>query len=114
MALIKACNIDAFQDSDRKAIDVRVDVNTKNVVIFKVDNEFFSIDRYCTHTKGDLLNAGLEGKVVVCPVHEATFNLETGQLAPNEYLSPHLARVIKPTKVYPVIVKGEEIFIEID
>jgi nitrite reductase/ring-hydroxylating ferredoxin subunit len=114
MTLIKLGNKIELENNGRKAVEVMVDMKKKEIAIFNVEGKYYAIDRYCTHAGGDLLNARLEGIVVVCPVHEATFNLETGQLAPNEYLSPHLAKVIKPTIVYPVVVKGEELYLELD
>ena len=114
MARVKACSDKELENTDRTAVVIKVDETTKNIAIFKVAGKFFAIDRYCTHAGGDLLDARVEGKVVVCPVHEATFDLETGKLAPSEYLSPHLARVIKPTTVYPVVLQDGDLYVEID
>jgi nitrite reductase/ring-hydroxylating ferredoxin subunit len=110
MVQVKVCGKSDLSENGRIAFSKE----GKEIVVFCLDGDFYAIDRYCTHAGGDLLDAKLEGKVVVCPVHEATFDLETGKLAPSEYLSPHLARVIKQTRVYPVVVKGDEIFIELD
>ena len=77
------------------------------------DNNFYAIHRRCTHAGGNLAEGQLEGKSIVCPIHEAVFSIETGKLLPSEYFSPHLARVTKDNKAFTIVEKNGQLFIEL-
>ena len=57
---------------------IAVDVKGKPVALFNVDGAFFAIDDECTHAGGSLSEGSIDGKVVMCPLHGAEFDLETG------------------------------------
>ncbi len=83
-----------------------------DLVIFKVGSSFHAIDRKCSHAGGDLSKGQLEGTTIVCPVHEATFDIRTGKFVDIGYTSPLLARVLHDIKAYKVVVQDGIMFIE--
>ena len=57
---------------------IAVDVQGVNVAIFNIDGSYHAVDDTCTHKGGPLSEGELEGTVVTCPWHGATFDLCTG------------------------------------
>ncbi|MGW1725346.1 bifunctional 3-phenylpropionate/cinnamic acid dioxygenase ferredoxin subunit [Streptomyces sp. NPDC002306] len=58
---------------------VRVET-TPPVAVFRTDDgELYAIDDTCTHQDASLSEGWLEGCVVECPLHAASFDLRTGQ-----------------------------------
>lgn len=50
------------------------------VVIFKVNDNFYAVDNVCPHNHSPLIYDGyIEGMYVACPVHGFQFHLETGE-----------------------------------
>jgi nitrite reductase/ring-hydroxylating ferredoxin subunit len=69
------------------------------------DGNFYAIDDVCTHENFLLSGGELFGLQVECPQHGSRFNLKTGAVT-------GLPAVI-PTKVYPVTVEGQEVFVDV-
>lgn len=57
---------------------VRV-ATTPAVAVFNADGELYAIDDTCTHQDASLSEGWLEGCLVECPLHAASFDLRTGQ-----------------------------------
>lgn len=89
---------DELQPGDEPII---VELNRRWVAIFNIDGEYYAIEDRCTHDDGPLAEGELEGYVIMCPRHFATFDVRTGQVlsAP--------AMIDVPT--YEVRVEGNEI-----
>lgn len=82
-----------------------VTVGQKTIAIFNSGGEFFAIDDTCTHAGGPLSEGEVNGKVVTCPWHGATFDLTTG--VPLEEIAS------EPVHSYKVVVEDEDIKIEL-
>ncbi len=82
-----------------------VEVEGKELALFKIGGEFYAIDNTCTHAGGPLSEGMIEDDEVECPWHGATFNIKTGQV-----LCPPA-----PTNVssYNVRVTDEDVEIEV-
>ncbi|QEU95809.1 bifunctional 3-phenylpropionate/cinnamic acid dioxygenase ferredoxin subunit [Streptomyces kanamyceticus] len=57
---------------------VRLDT-TPPVAVFNADGELFAIDDTCSHQDASLSEGWLEGCLVECPLHAASFDLRTGR-----------------------------------
>ncbi len=57
-----------------------VEVGNENVLIARIDDEFFAIGDICTHEHCHLSDGWLEDKEVVCPCHHAKFDVTTGEV----------------------------------
>jgi len=84
---------------------ITVDVKGKTVALFNVNNQYYAIDDECTHAGGNLSEGPVDGTVVTCPWHAATFDITTGKV-----LSDPAAEDVNSYKVH---VEGEEIKIEL-
>ncbi|WP_284981522.1 bifunctional 3-phenylpropionate/cinnamic acid dioxygenase ferredoxin subunit [Arthrobacter sp. efr-133-TYG-118] len=71
--------------------------------VFAADGEFYCVDDTCTHETYSLAEGWLEGCIVECTLHNAKFDLRTG-----EALSPPAERAIA---VHPVIVKNNVVYV---
>lgn len=80
-------------------------VNGKQIALFNVDEKFFAIDDECTHAGGSLSEGELNGNVVTCPWHGATFDVTSGAVIG--------APAFDSVKSYPVHVVGDEIQVEV-
>lgn len=56
-----------------------VEINKKQIAVFKIQNDYFAIDNICPHRGGPLGEGRLEGNEVTCPWHAWSFNLSTGK-----------------------------------
>ena len=78
-----------------------IEVEGEKVAVFNVDGNVHAIANTCTHRGGPLSEGAVEGTVVTCPWHGATFDLTTGEAkgppAPG------------PVRCYEVRVEGGEI-----
>jgi nitrite reductase/ring-hydroxylating ferredoxin subunit len=84
------------------------DVGGKRVMIANVQDTFYAIGDTCSHAEASLSEGYLDVDecTVECPLHSAVFSLQSGEAleAPAE----------DPVPSYPVIVEGDDIFIEVD
>ncbi|OIK00540.1 bifunctional 3-phenylpropionate/cinnamic acid dioxygenase ferredoxin subunit [Streptomyces colonosanans] len=58
---------------------VRVDTERPLAVFHTEDGELYAIDDTCTHQDASLSEGWLEGCLVECPLHAASFDLRTGE-----------------------------------
>ncbi len=58
------------------------------IIIVNVAGKYYAASSMCTHFGGDLSEGVLEGKVVTCPNHKASFDATTGKVvsSPTEAL----------------------------
>ncbi|MFX0103274.1 MAG: Rieske (2Fe-2S) protein, partial [Candidatus Hodarchaeota archaeon] len=98
MVKVEICKKKEFPKSNRMVINV----NTKDVVVFKSGKNFYAINKKCTHTGGNLGKGFVNGRIVTCPVHGASFDLETGELLKFDIISQTLFENVKNATVYEV------------
>ena len=83
----------------------KVDVGGKQIAIFNLDGQYFTIDDACTHVGGPLSDGAVTGKEVTCPLHGARFDVTTGAV-----LGPPAPAGVS---CYTVRVTDEDIEVEI-
>jgi nitrite reductase/ring-hydroxylating ferredoxin subunit len=74
------------------------------VAVFNADGELFAIDDTCTHQDASLSEGWLEDCLIECPLHEASFDLRTGQP-----IGPPAKR---PVRTYGVEVQDGVVFVD--
>lgn len=57
---------------------VRID-HTPPIAVFNADGALYAIDDTCSHQDASLSEGWLEGCLVECPLHAASFDIRTGQ-----------------------------------
>jgi 3-phenylpropionate/trans-cinnamate dioxygenase ferredoxin subunit len=98
---VKAAKISDISDGTMTSVTVEGDA----ILIACVDGQYYAIHNKCSHQggwldQGDLLTDRCE---VMCPLHEACFDLRTGE--------PSAGPAKTPIKVYAVRVEGDDILL---
>lgn len=73
--MIPVCRVEDLPEGE----SVRVET-TPPVAVFRTDEgELYAIDDTCTHQDAALSDGWLEGCLIECPLHAASFDLRTGR-----------------------------------
>lgn len=78
---------------------------TNVVALFHTDGQFYAMDGICPHAGGPLGEGKLTGDVVTCPWHGWQFNVKTGHHCLNQRIHH---------RTFPVEVRGDEVFVDVD
>jgi nitrite reductase/ring-hydroxylating ferredoxin subunit len=57
-----------------------VDIDGHRIALFNVNGQYFAVDDACPHAGGSLSEGDVGGTTVECPLHDARFDLATGQV----------------------------------
>ena len=82
-----------------------VEAEGRKIALFNRGGAYYAIDDTCTHRGGPLSEGEVEGTVVTCPWHGATYDITTGTV-----LGPP---AFEGVASYQVRVEGGEIQIEV-
>ncbi|MGO1052148.1 bifunctional 3-phenylpropionate/cinnamic acid dioxygenase ferredoxin subunit [Crossiella sp. CA198] len=96
--MIAVCRLDELPPGE--AVRLLADVP---VAVFNVEGEFYAIDDTCTHQDASLSEGYLEGCLVECPLHAASFDLRTGR--------PTCLPAKKPVRTHQVTVLDGMIYL---
>jgi len=80
-------------------------IRGREVLLARHGNTWSAIGNVCTHEHCLLSNGRIIGESVQCPCHGSMFSLRTGE-------AKHWPAT-DPVPVYPVAVRGGEVFIEV-
>ncbi len=107
MDFVNVASVDDVPEGKMKMITV----NDKEILIAKVEGNFYAIGNKCTHRGGRLSEGTLEGNIVTCPVHGSKFDIKTGKaISGPKILFFHFS--IKPGPAYEVKVEGKNIMVK--
>ncbi len=109
MSFVKAANIKDFRLEEMKMVTVA----NKDILIAKIDNNFYAVNNKCPHMGGSLVDGTLDGSIVTCPRHGATFDLKTGECT-GELKVLFIKKKASNLKTYPLQIIDNTIFIDID
>jgi NADPH-dependent 2,4-dienoyl-CoA reductase/sulfur reductase-like enzyme/nitrite reductase/ring-hydroxylating ferredoxin subunit len=96
-----AANINDLHDGEMQ----QVSVGETDVLLAKVDGNFYAVGAYCSHYQAPLAEGILKEDRVVCPWHNACFNITTG----DQQEPPGLDSL----RCYPVRVEGEQVIVSV-
>ena len=102
MARVRVASVDEVPLESLKAVRVE---DTEICIAHAEDGNFYAINDVCTHENFLLSMGELFELDVECPQHGSRFNLKTGAVT-------GLPAVV-PTKVYPVTVEDNDIYVEL-
>lgn len=60
-----------------------VAVEGKNIVLCNYEGDIYAIERRCGHMNAPLDMGSLEGYILTCPMHNAQFDIRTGEALSN-------------------------------
>lgn len=76
MSWISVCQQGDVSEDEPKAIEIE----GKKIGVFFVDENYFAIENVCPHAYALLTEGFIEDQTVECPLHEAIFDIQTGEL----------------------------------
>ena len=86
---------------------VAVTLEGKNILICKVNGDYYAVDNQCTHQRAELTGGRIRNCFLACPLHGVRFDLRTGKPL------GELTRVA--LKTYPVSVADDgNLHLELD
>jgi 3-phenylpropionate/trans-cinnamate dioxygenase ferredoxin subunit len=97
---VDVATIDELKPGERMVVEL----GRHWVAIFNVDGNYYAIDDVCTHDDGPLAEGELQGCIIACPRHGATFDIRTGKV-----LTPP---ALTDVQSYDVQIQGENIQIK--
>jgi nitrite reductase/ring-hydroxylating ferredoxin subunit len=101
MAFMKAATVQEVPAGKGK----QVNISGKVIALFNANGSFYAIDDTCPHRGGPLSDGELQGTEVLCPWHNACFDLTSGA-----HLSPPAQSDVA---CYKVQVVGDEVQIDV-
>ena len=81
------------------------DIGGEDIALYWVDETAYATHNVCTHAYARLSDGYLNGDCVECPIHQALFNIKTGEAV--------TAPALTPIRIYPCKVEGDEVLIDI-
>jgi len=93
-----------------------VEASNTPILVAEVAGSLYAIDGRCSHGQGKLAQGVLEGYVVKCPLHGATFDLRTGEVVKpkkNAYGMPVGGPATANLRTYRVVEEESQVFVEI-
>ncbi|WP_017315313.1 Rieske (2Fe-2S) protein [Mastigocladopsis repens] len=86
-------------------------VESKEILLVNVGGQIFAMQRFCPHAGADLCAGKIVDSKVICPKHNAAFDLATGEAVDKAKLL-FLKFPTKRTETYRVKVENNSIFVE--
>ena len=97
---VEVCSVNDLEDSQGKMVEV----NGKQVALFKQGGSFYAINHVCPHAGGPLGEGALNDDLVTCPLHAYQFNIKTGQCQTDPDLS---------VESYEVKVENDKVMVKV-
>jgi len=107
-AFVEAAKVSDVPDTSM----IGVTVSGKQILISRIGTKIYAIDAICSHYFGYLPKGQLKNSRVVCPVHKAEYDLDTGKVVKDVPALLRLAtggRRATDLKTYEVKVVGDSI-----
>ncbi len=82
------------------------EVEGRYVALCNVGGEFLALEDVCTHAFAHLTEGGLEGDLIRCPLHGATFDTKTGE--------PKSLPAVKPVPTHEVKIEDGQVYVSLN
>jgi cytochrome P450/nitrite reductase/ring-hydroxylating ferredoxin subunit len=85
---------------------LRVDAKGRPVLVSRIEGRFSAVEAICPHAGGRLEDGEVIDGCIVCPIHDAVFDLITGKVSPDTDWATDL-------QTFPVTVEDGRLIVEI-
>ena len=99
---IKVATVAEVPSGERKSIIV----DELPALLLRAGDDFYCIEDVCTHDGQPLTDGPFEDCAITCPRHGAKFDVKTG--------APLCMPATEPIRVYPVEVRGEDVYVTVE
>lgn len=97
----------------------KVTIGSTEILLAKVNGQFYAAEPFCPHLGADLSQGTLHGTILTCPMHNSQFDLRNGRIVKWTDLKGTIltlakkARPPRPLKCFKVTAEGEKIFVDL-
>lgn len=84
---------------------IGVVVDGEPIALYKVAGQYYATGNVCTHEYALLSDGYVEGDCIECPLHQARFQIATGEV--------RAAPASEPIKSYPVKLDGDQVLVDV-
>ena len=85
---------------------VHITAGGKEIVVTKLDGNYYAMDDVCTHAGADLHEGQLNNYELTCPWHGARWDIRTGNLI-------SFPQKLKPLQSHKVLIDNDTLYVEI-
>ncbi len=96
-----AIRVDELQDDAATEVLLR----GRRIAICRFENSYYAFDNICTHEYACLSDGFLDGKTIECPLHQARFDVTTGEAL--------CAPATRSLERFEVSLRGDEVFVSL-
>lgn len=100
---VKAAKVSEIGEGKMKMVDIE----GEPVCLINSGGTFYAIDDMCTHEDGPMHEGWIEGGEVVCPWHQAKFDMKTGKVNKSTDWAS------KDIRTYETKIEGDDILVKI-
>lgn len=90
---------------------VPIEAGGKKLLLANVAGTYHAAQRKCPHLGFNLCRGSLDGHAIVCSLHKAKFDLDTGRIDRDPKLLFINMKAKTDLAIYPVRVEGEDILV---
>ena len=101
MAWVKVASVDQLEDDEA----TEVIIAGRQYAVYRSDGAFFVSDNICTHAYALLSEGFLEDGCIECPLHQARFDIRTGEAL--------CAPATENIRVYPVKIEADAVIADL-
>jgi anthranilate 1,2-dioxygenase large subunit len=101
MAWQKAASLDALRDGEV----LGVELGGKTLALFRIGDDVHATDGICTHALALLAEGFVEGGTIECPLHQAVFDIRTGEVLSGP--------ATEDLEVYRVKIEGADVLVDL-
>ena len=84
---------------------VSISLEGREILVCRVDDQYFALSTRCTHSAWPLVNEPIEGMEIVCTLHGARFDMRDG--------CPSGGPASKPLSSYPIELRDGELYVRL-
>lgn len=100
MAFTRAAGVAELREHGVMAVEI----GDREIALYWVEDKPFATDNLCTHAFARLSEGFLDGDCIECPVHQALFNVRTGEAVS--------APASDPVTTYPCRIEGDDVLVD--
>jgi len=82
-----------------------MEIEGKEILICRIDEQYFAVANRCTHSAWPLCQEPIEGLEIVCSLHGARFDLRDG--------CPTAGPASKPLATFPIELRDGELYVSL-
>ena len=89
--------------ASREKVSIRLE--DREILVCRVDDQYFALSTRCTHSAWPLVNEPIEGMEIVCTLHGARFDIRDG--------CPSGGPASKSLSSYPIELRDGELYVRL-